>query len=227
MLDGPPHALPHAHWKSFALSLSKGRAVRQAPPRTASLGLPVCPSRSDTINPWERSASRSASVTRNASVGRRWTRWWTRAHRSPRSRRRCCVHWAVEPLTRQSFQFGQGEVRLMDVGQTWVRIEGREVVTLVLFNDQREPCPCLARWRSRECSWASTRCGQEAHAGRRADGLTANRPGASSSKGGRRMSTAMSYRLTRHLKDWTHAHEESAASGSCRCSGSTAWRRWT
>ena len=42
----------------------------------------------------------------------------------------------VAPLTRQSFQFGQGEVRLMDVGQTWVRIEGREVVTLVLFNEE-------------------------------------------------------------------------------------------
>ncbi len=42
----------------------------------------------------------------------------------------------VEPLTCQSFQFGQGEVRLMDVGQTWVRIEGREVVTLVLFNEE-------------------------------------------------------------------------------------------
>jgi len=42
----------------------------------------------------------------------------------------------VEPMTRQSFQFGQGEVRLMDIGQTWVRIEGREVVTLVLFNEE-------------------------------------------------------------------------------------------
>lgn len=42
----------------------------------------------------------------------------------------------VAPITQQSFQFGQGEVRLMDVGQTWVRIEGREVVTLVLFNEE-------------------------------------------------------------------------------------------
>lgn len=42
----------------------------------------------------------------------------------------------VAPMTRQNFQFGQGEVRLMDVGQTWMRIEGREVVTLVLFNEE-------------------------------------------------------------------------------------------
>ena len=42
----------------------------------------------------------------------------------------------VAPITQQRFQFGQGEVRLMDVGQTWVRIEGREVVTLVLFNEE-------------------------------------------------------------------------------------------
>lgn len=42
----------------------------------------------------------------------------------------------IEPMTRQSFQFGQGEVRLMDVGQPWVRIKGREVVTLVLFNEE-------------------------------------------------------------------------------------------
>ena len=40
------------------------------------------------------------------------------------------------PMTQQGFQFGQSEVRLMDVGQTWVRIEGREVVTLVLFNEE-------------------------------------------------------------------------------------------
>ncbi len=42
----------------------------------------------------------------------------------------------VEPLMKQTFRFGQGETRLMDVGQAWVRVEGREVVTLVLFNDE-------------------------------------------------------------------------------------------
>ena len=48
----------------------------------------------------------------------------------------------VTPLMQQRFQFGQGEVRLMDVGQTWLRIEGREVVTLVLFNAE-ETVPLL------------------------------------------------------------------------------------
>ncbi len=42
----------------------------------------------------------------------------------------------VKPLLKQSFKFGQGEVRRMDVGQTWMRVEGREVITLVLFNEE-------------------------------------------------------------------------------------------
>ena len=42
----------------------------------------------------------------------------------------------VMPLMRQSFRFAQGEARVMDVGQTWMRLEGREVITLVLFNDE-------------------------------------------------------------------------------------------
>ena len=42
----------------------------------------------------------------------------------------------VQPLIRQRFQFAQGEVRQMDVGQTWIRVGGREVITLVLFNDE-------------------------------------------------------------------------------------------
>ncbi|MCY3801134.1 MAG: retroviral-like aspartic protease family protein [Chloroflexi bacterium] len=45
----------------------------------------------------------------------------------------------VEPLTTQSFRFAQGEVRQMDVGQTWLRVEGREIVTLVLFNEEGAP----------------------------------------------------------------------------------------
>ena len=48
----------------------------------------------------------------------------------------------VTPLMQQRFQFGQDEVRLMDVGQTWLRVEGREVVTLVLFNVE-ETVPLL------------------------------------------------------------------------------------
>ena len=42
----------------------------------------------------------------------------------------------VQVLFQQKFRFGQGEVRRMNVGQTWIRVEGREVVTLVLFNDE-------------------------------------------------------------------------------------------
>ena len=45
----------------------------------------------------------------------------------------------VEPLMRQTFRFAQGELRSMDIGQTWVRVDGREVVTLVLFNNEGTP----------------------------------------------------------------------------------------
>ena len=100
----------------------------------------------------------------------------------------------VEPLTRQSFQFGQGEVRLMDVGQTWVRIEGREVVTLVLFNEEGT-LPLLGALALEGVFMWRRPGGQETHAGRRADGLTANRPGASSSESAGR-TPAMSISLT-------------------------------
>ena len=42
----------------------------------------------------------------------------------------------VPPLVKQNFRFGQGEVRSMDVGQTWIRVEDKEVITLVLFNEE-------------------------------------------------------------------------------------------
>ena len=42
----------------------------------------------------------------------------------------------VTPLVKQNFRFGQGEVRSMDVGQTWIRVEDKEVITLVLFNEE-------------------------------------------------------------------------------------------
>ena len=45
----------------------------------------------------------------------------------------------VEPITRKRFRFAQGETRSMDVGQTWIRVEGEEVVTLVLFNQEGTP----------------------------------------------------------------------------------------
>lgn len=42
----------------------------------------------------------------------------------------------VEPSMRRRFESAHGEFREMDVGQTWVRIEGEEVFTFVLFNDE-------------------------------------------------------------------------------------------
>lgn len=45
----------------------------------------------------------------------------------------------VRATTRQLFQFAQGETRVMDVGYAWVRFEGQEVITQVLFNDEGTP----------------------------------------------------------------------------------------
>ena len=42
----------------------------------------------------------------------------------------------VEPRTQRRFRFAQGETRTMDVGQTWVRVEDEEIITLVLFNEE-------------------------------------------------------------------------------------------
>ena len=62
----------------------------------------------------------------------------------------------LEPMAQQRFRFAQGETRMMDVGQTWVRVEGRERITLVLFNEEGTP-PGWARWRWKVSSWASIR----------------------------------------------------------------------
>lgn len=42
----------------------------------------------------------------------------------------------VEPMRKQEFKLADGGMREMDIGQTWVRVGGREVITLVLFNDE-------------------------------------------------------------------------------------------
>lgn len=42
----------------------------------------------------------------------------------------------VEPLWQQRFQFAQGEVREMDVGEIAMRLEGKEFPTQVLFNEE-------------------------------------------------------------------------------------------
>lgn len=45
----------------------------------------------------------------------------------------------IEPVSKQLFEFAQGEVRLMDIGYTWVRFEGQEILTQVLFNEEGSP----------------------------------------------------------------------------------------
>ena len=42
----------------------------------------------------------------------------------------------VEPMRKQEFELADGAMREMEVGQTWVRVGDREVITLVLFNDE-------------------------------------------------------------------------------------------
>ena len=42
----------------------------------------------------------------------------------------------VAPSMRQNFRSAHGASREMDVWQTWVRVEGKEIITLVLFNDE-------------------------------------------------------------------------------------------
>ena len=42
----------------------------------------------------------------------------------------------VQPSMRRRFGSAHGETREMDVGQTWVKVNGEEIITLVLFNDE-------------------------------------------------------------------------------------------
>ena len=42
----------------------------------------------------------------------------------------------IAPIMRQTFRSAHGDVREMELGRTWVRFEGREVMTLVVFNDE-------------------------------------------------------------------------------------------
>ncbi len=42
----------------------------------------------------------------------------------------------VEPTMRRRFESAYGETREMDIGQTWVSVEGEEVFTFVLFNEE-------------------------------------------------------------------------------------------
>ncbi len=42
----------------------------------------------------------------------------------------------VEPLRQQNFRFAQGEVRAMDIGQTWIRVEDKEFINQMIFNEE-------------------------------------------------------------------------------------------
>ncbi len=45
----------------------------------------------------------------------------------------------VTPVASQQFRFAQGERRRMDMGRAWISVEGREEITLVVFNDEGTP----------------------------------------------------------------------------------------
>ena len=42
----------------------------------------------------------------------------------------------VEPMRSASFEFRQGDVRELEVGQAWVRLDGLEIITPVMFNEE-------------------------------------------------------------------------------------------
>ncbi len=45
----------------------------------------------------------------------------------------------VEPVAQEPFRFGQGERRMMEIGRIWLRVEEKEILTLVLFNEEATP----------------------------------------------------------------------------------------
>ena len=45
----------------------------------------------------------------------------------------------VEPVASERFRFAQGEVRTMQIGYTWLRLAGKEILTQVLFNEENSP----------------------------------------------------------------------------------------
>ena len=42
----------------------------------------------------------------------------------------------VQPVGKRRVRFGQGEVRELDYGQTWLRFNGEEIMTFILFNEE-------------------------------------------------------------------------------------------
>ena len=51
----------------------------------------------------------------------------------------------VEPVTSERLRFAQDEVRTMQIGYTWLRFAGKEILTRVLFNEENSPAPEGAR----------------------------------------------------------------------------------
>ena len=45
----------------------------------------------------------------------------------------------VEPMTTELFQFAAGERRWMPVGYARMRLEGKEIITQMMFNDEGTP----------------------------------------------------------------------------------------
>ena len=42
----------------------------------------------------------------------------------------------VSPVTEMPFHLADGTMRIMDVAYTWIRVDGREVMTNIAFNDE-------------------------------------------------------------------------------------------
>ena len=49
------------------------------------------------------------------------------------------INLGVKPAAQHRFQFAQGGVRNLDIGEARIRIDGLEVGTLVAFNDEGTP----------------------------------------------------------------------------------------
>ncbi len=48
----------------------------------------------------------------------------------------------VTPLRQNNFRFAQGEVRTMEIGQTWIRVADAQFITQMIFNEE-ETTPLL------------------------------------------------------------------------------------
>ena len=42
----------------------------------------------------------------------------------------------VTPFGKRRVRLGDGRVKEMDYGQTWIRVDGQEIVTFILFNEE-------------------------------------------------------------------------------------------